>query len=257
MKITADQLKSRKVATGSAPVGALTAYDYPTAKLVDEQGVDIILVGDSLGMVVLGYPDTTHVTLAHMTHHIQAVARGAENALILGDLPYNTYQSPKQAVTTAKELVNAGADAVKLEGGKEQEKQITAILEVGIPVLGHLGMLPQSIKEEGGYKKKGKTDEQSAKLIDDALLLESLGCCSIILESVVPAVASKVTQAIGIPTIGIGCGRTTCDGEVAVITDLVGSFPWFVPPFATPYACVAENISSAVSKYKKNLLKDV
>jgi len=253
--MTADALKSRKIASGNIPISALTAYDYPTARLLDEQGVDILLVGDSLGMVVLGFPDTTHVTLDHMTHHISAVARGAQNALILGDLPINTYNNPKQALITAKTLIKAGAQAVKLEGGREKEAEIKAIIEAGIPMIGHLGMLPQSVKEEGGYKKKGKTEEQSTALIDSALCLQEAGVCAIILESVVPEVSRKVTNAINVPTIGIGCGRDTCDGEVAVITDLIGSYPWFVPPFATPRASVAEDIKHAVNGYIKNIGK--
>ena len=250
-------LKSRKVKSGAAPVSALTAYDYPTARLLDEAGVDILLVGDSLGMVVLGYPDTTHVTLDHMTHHISAVARGAKNALILGDLPYNTYNTPDQALATAKALVESGAHAVKLEGGIEKEAEINAILKAGIPVIGHLGMLPQSVKGEGGYKKKGKTHEQAMSLLASAKCLEVAGCSAIILESVIPQVAQRITDAISIPTIGIGCGRTTCDGEVAVITDLIGSYPWFVPPFATPRAEVASDTSKAVEQYINHIGKPV
>lgn len=255
MKITADSLKTRKIGNGSKPVSALTAYDYPTARLLDEGGVDILLVGDSLGMVVLGYPDTTHVTLNHMLHHIEAVSRGAKNALILGDLPINTYNTPEQAVETARALVEAGAEAVKLEGGREKEAEIKAIINAGIPMIGHLGMLPQSVKEEGGYKKKGKSAEQAEALIDAAQGLQEAGVSGIILESVVPSVSQQITAAITIPTIGIGCGRGTCDGEVAVITDLIGSYPWFVPPFATPRATVAEDITLAVKGYLENIGK--
>jgi len=247
--ITADEIRRRKVAQGHAPVSVLTAYDYPTARLLDECGVDMLLVGDSLGMVVLGYPDTTQVTLDHMTHHLSAVARGAERALIIGDLPYRTYETASQAVETAQALVAAGAHAVKLEGGTEKEPQIRAILEAGIPMVGHLGMLPQSVKEEGGYKKKGKTPAQADRLLEDARCLEAAGCCAIILESVIPATAQLLTEDLAIPTIGIGCGRTTCDGEVAVITDLIGSYPWFVPPFATPRAQVATDTQRAVQEY--------
>ncbi len=250
-------LKSRKVRNGAQPISALTAYDYPTARLLDESAVDILLVGDSLGMVVLGYPDTTHVTLDHMTHHISAVARGAQNALILGDLPYNTYNTPEQALQTAQALVAAGAQAVKLEGGVEKQAEIEAIIKAGIPVIGHLGMLPQSVVEEGGYKKKGKTEEQAMSLLASAKCLEVIGCTAIILESVVAKTAQHITDSINIPTIGIGCGRTTCDGEVAVITDLVGSYPWFVPPFATPRAEVAEATKKAVSEYIAHVGKPV
>jgi len=255
MKVTSDALKSRKVHTGKKPVSVLTAYDYPTARLLDEEGVEILLVGDSLGMVVLGFPDTTHVTLDHMVHHISAVARGSQNALILGDLPINTYNTPEQAVKTAKTLVEAGADVVKLEGGREKEAEVKAIIDAGIPMIGHLGMLPQSVKEEGGYKKKGKTAKQANALIDAALCLQSAGVSAIILESVVPEVSRQITAKLNIPTIGIGCGRDTCDGEVAVITDLIGSYPWFVPPFATPRATVAEDIRTAVKGYIENIGK--
>ena len=253
--MTAEALKTRKVAQQQNPVSALTAYDYPTARLLDEAGVDILLVGDSLGMVVLGYPDTTHVTLDHMLHHISAVARGTKNSLVLGDLPINTYNTPEQAIETAKALVKAGAQAVKLEGGREKEAEIKAIIDSGVPMIGHLGMLPQSVLEEGGYKKKGKTEAQAEALIDAAQCLESAGCSAIILESVVAKTAQKVTTAISIPTIGIGCGRNTCDGEVAVISDLIGSYPWFVPPFATPRADVATDISKAVKGYIENVGK--
>jgi len=204
MKNTITSL-NRKVAQSESPLCAITAYDYPTARLIDEVGVDLILVGDSLGMVVLGYPDTTHVTLDHMTHHIEAVARGAKNTLILGDLPIDTYTTSEQAVTTAKALVKAGANAVKLEGGIEQAEQISAILSEGIPVIGHLGMLPQRVKEEGGYKKKGKTEDQAKALIEDARCLEELGCTSIILESVIAPIANEITSLLTIPLIGIGC----------------------------------------------------
>lgn len=250
------EIEKRKVHTGAAPLCAITAYDYPTARLVDEEGVDIILVGDSLGMVVLGYPDTTHVTLDHMTHHIQAVARGAEKALILGDLPISTYDTPRQAVKTAQALVEAGVEAVKLEGGIRQADKVKAIVKAGIPFIGHLGMLPQRVKSEGGYKKKGKTPEQAEELLKGALCLEEAGCSAIILESVIPAVSRQLTETLRIPTIGIGCGIGNCDGEVAVISDVVGSYPWFVPPFATPRAKVAEDIKAAVRGYKEAIGKE-
>ena len=257
MKITAEQIRSRKTSKGDAPIAALTAYDYPTARLLDEGGVDILLVGDSLGMVVLGYEDTTQVTMDHMLHHVAAVARGTQNALVLGDLPINTYNTPEQAVANAQSLIYVGADAVKLEGGREKEAEINAVINAGIPVVGHLGMLPQSVKEEGGYKKKGKTQEQVEALIDSAKCLEKAGCIAIVLESVVPEAAQAITDAITIPTIGIGCGRTTTDGEVAVITDLVGSYPWFVPPFATPRASVAKDIEQAIQGYISHIGKKV
>ena len=230
-------------------ITALTAYDYPMARLLDDAGVDVLLVGDSLGMVVLGFPDTTHVTLAHMLHHTAAVARAHPRALVLGDMPIHTYDSPAQALDSAQQLIAAGADAVKLEGGIEQAESIRLLRANDIEVIGHIGMLPQQVVEEGGYRKKGKTPAAAEQLLSDARALEAAGVCAIVLESIVPEVAARITQSIGIPTIGIGCGETTCDGEVAVITDLLGSFPWFVPPFARPEADLAPQISAAVQAY--------
>lgn len=234
---------------GNVPVSALTAYDYATARLLDEAGVDLLLVGDSLGMVVLGYPDTTHVTLDHMLHHTAAVARGAKNTLILGDLPINTYPDPDTAVANARQLINAGAHAVKLEGGLNQAEKVRAMVEDGIPVAGHLGMLPQRVKEEGGYKKKGKTDEEAEAILAGALALQEAGVFAIVLESVIPKASRLLTDNLDVPTIGIGCGTGNCDGEIAVISDVVGSYPWFVPPFATQRADVAGEISKAVKGY--------
>ena len=238
-------------------ISALTAYDYPTARILDEAGIDIILVGDSLGMVVLGFPDTTHVTLDMMTHHTAAVARGVRNALVVGDLPIHSYDTPEQALASAQALLQAGADAVKLEGGIRQVEKIRAIIDSGIPVIGHHGMLPQRVLEEGGYKKKGKTQEESSAIMEGALALQDAGCFAIVLESIVPELAEQITAELDIPTIGIGCkpksGQQTCDGEVAVITDLIGSYPWFVPPFAAPQAKVAEEITRSVKAYIESL----
>jgi len=211
--------------------------------------VDVLLVGDSLGMVVLGLPDTTQVTLADMLHHIAAVARAKPRALIVGDLPIHTYDTPAQALATARSLVAAGAEAVKLEGGVQQAEKVRAIIAAGIPVVGHLGMLPQSVVEEGGYRKTGKTPEQAAAILADAGALVAAGACAIVLESVLAATARDITRRIAVPTIGIGSGEATCDGEVAVVTDLCGSFPWFVPPFARPEADVAAVIRAATLKY--------
>ncbi|MFT3990447.1 MAG: 3-methyl-2-oxobutanoate hydroxymethyltransferase [Luteolibacter sp.] len=248
--MTASEKASAVLARKSRhPIAALTAYDYPTARLLDESGTDVLLVGDSLGMVVLGFPDTTHVTLDHMLHHIAAVARARPKALIVGDLPIHTYDTPEQALATAQKLVAAGAEAVKLEGGISKKSHVRAITRAGIPLMGHLGMLPQSVLEEGGYRKKGKTPEQADALIADALALAEAGAFSVVLESVVADAARKITAAIPIPTIGIGCGEASCDGEVAVITDLIGSYPWFVPPFAKPEADVAGSIRTAVERY--------
>lgn len=235
----------------------LTAYDYPTARLLDEAGVDTLLVGDSLGMVVLGFPDTTHVTLDMMLHHTAAVSRGVKNALIIGDMPIHSYDTPEQALSTAQALVKAGADVVKLEGGFNQVEKVKAIVAAGIPVIGHHGMLPQRVLEEGGYKKKGKTEEESEAILKGALALQEAGCFAIVLESVIPSLAEKITSTLRIPTIGIGCkaktGKQTCDGEVAVITDIVGSYPWFVPPFATQRADIAAEITRATREYIKSI----
>jgi 3-methyl-2-oxobutanoate hydroxymethyltransferase len=242
----AESLKARK---GGLPIAALTAYDYPTARLLDECGVDVLLVGDSLGMVVLGFPDTTHVTLAHMLHHVAAVARAKPRALVIGDMPIHTYDTPAQALDTARQLVAAGADAVKLEGGVRQAEKVRSITAAGIPVVGHLGMLPQRVLEEGGYRKKGKTPEQAEAIREGAQALIDAGVSAIVFESIVPATARLLSESLSVPTIGIGCGNHTCDGEIAVVTDLLGSYPWFVPPFARPAADVAGITRQAVARY--------
>lgn len=242
----AQALRDRK---GGARIAALTAYDYPSARLLDESGVDLLLVGDSLGMVALGFPDTTHVTLDHMLHHVAAVARAEPTAIIVGDLPIHTYPDPETALANARRLVDAGAEAVKLEGGVRQADKVRAIVGAGIPACGHLGMLPQRVLEEGGYHKKGRTPEQIEALHEGAAALVEAGVFAIVLESVVPDAATELTSSIPVPTIGIGCGETTCDGEVAVVTDLVGSYPWFVPPFARPEADVAGSIRHAAGAY--------
>lgn len=238
---------------GKRRISALTAYDYPTARLLDDAGIDLLLVGDSLGMVVLGFPDTTHVTMAHMLHHTAAVARALPRALILGDLPIHSYDTPEQALVSAQQLIAAGADVVKLEGGVEQLETICTLRQAGIEVIGHIGMLPQHVVQEGGYRKKGKTAASAEQLLRDAQAHESAGVCAIVLESIIPDVAAHITRSIGIPTIGIGCGETTCDGEVAVITDLLGSFPWFVPPFAKPEAALASQITAAAHAFRQRV----
>jgi 3-methyl-2-oxobutanoate hydroxymethyltransferase len=249
-KVTAHhKAQALRLRKGARPITALTAYDYPSARLLDEGGVDLLLVGDSLGMVVLGFPDTTHVTLAHMLHHVAAVARAKPNALVVGDLPIHTYDTPEQALATARSLVAAGAEAVKLEGGIRQAEKIRAITQAGIPVLGHLGMLPQRVIEEGGYHKKGKTPEQIEAIREGAEAIIAAGVFAIVFESIVPETARLLSNSISVPTIGIGCGHQTCDGEIAVITDLLGSYPWFVPPFAKPEADVAASTRTAVDRY--------
>jgi len=229
-------------------ITALTAYDYPTARLLDESGIDMILVGDSVGMVVLGYEDTTQVTLAEMVHHTRAAARGVKRALLLGDLPIHTYDDPAQAVSSARALVEAGAQAVKLEGGASHVAQIEAIIGAGIPVMGHIGMLPQSVREEGGYKVKGRTQAEAEALRRDAVAVEKAGVFAVVLEIVSPETARQITGALEIPTIGIGSG-SHCDGQILVTHDLIGLFPWFTPKFVSPEARVADEIRRAVQVF--------
>jgi 3-methyl-2-oxobutanoate hydroxymethyltransferase len=229
-------------------ITALTAYDYPTARLLDESGIDVILVGDSLGMVVLGYEDTTQVTLAEMVHHTRAVARGVKSALLVGDLPIHTYDDPNQAVSSARALVEAGAQAVKLEGGASHVPQIEAIIAAGIPMMGHIGMLPQSVREEGGYKVKGRTEAEAEALLRDAAAVEEAGAFAVVLEIVSAETARQITTALAIPTIGIGSGAH-CDGQILVTHDLIGLFPWFTPKFVSPEARVADEIRRATQAF--------
>jgi 3-methyl-2-oxobutanoate hydroxymethyltransferase len=236
--------KFREMKRRGEKITALTAYDYPTARLLDESGIDIILVGDSVGMVVLGYEDTTSVTLEEMLHHTRAVARAVKRALLVVDLPIHTYDTPEQARATARQLVTAGAQAVKLEGGISHVPQIEAITGAGIPFMGHIGMLPQSVREEGGYKLKGRTPTEAEALIRDAQAVEKAGAFSVVLEIVAKETAREVTNAIGIPTIGIGSGKD-CDGQILVTHDLIGLFPWFTPKFVSPEARVADEIRKA------------
>jgi len=225
-------------------ITALTAYDYPTARLLDESGLDIILVGDSVGMVVLGYKDTTQVTLAEMLHHTRAVRRGVKNALLVADMPIHSYDMPAQALATARALMEAGAEAVKLEGGVTHIAQIETIVGAGIPFMAHIGMLPQSVREEGGYKVKGRSREQAEALLRDARAVEAAGAFSVVLEIVAPETAKMISASIEIPTIGIGSGND-CDGQILVTHDLIGLFPWFTPKFVAPEANVAEQIRKA------------
>lgn len=230
------------------PLATLTAADYPTARLLDEAGLDLILVGDSLGMVELGYVDTTEVTLDDMVHHTRVVRRGVTRTPLAADLPYRTYDTPAQALATARDLMEAGAEAVKLEGGVSHLPQVRAILAAGIPLIGHIGMLPQSVREEGGYKKKGKTLEQASGLIEDARALDAAGVAAIVVEDVVASVASEISRCVLCPTIGIGSG-SGCDGQILVTADLIGAFPWFRPPFARARGDVAGEITRAVGEY--------
>src|SRR6266404_4704780 len=208
-KITPETIRLMK-ARGQR-IAALTAYDFPMAKLLDQAGIPLILVGDSLGMVVLGYPDTTHVTMSDMEHHVRAAARAKPQALLAADLPYRSYSTAAMAVANAQRLVAAGAEAIKAEGGREILEQIRAIIAAGIPFLGHLGMLPQHVLEEGGYHIKGKKETEHQALLEDALALAEAGVFAIVLELVAPPVAREISQKISVPTIGIGAGPH-CDG---------------------------------------------
>ncbi len=249
-KITVDAIRAMKAR--SEKIAALTAYDFPMTKLLDEAGVPLILVGDSLGMVVLGYPDTTHVTMAEMEHHVRAAARARPRALLGADLPYRSYGTVAAAVKNAKRLVAAGAEFVKAEGGQKILPQVQAIVSAGIPFCGHLGMLPQSVLKEGGYHIKGKTEVEHQALLADAKALAEAGAFAIVLELVTPPVATEVTARVPIPTIGIGSGDG-CDGQILVTHDLIGMFPWFTPRFAKPRANCAAEIKTAVAAWKKSV----
>jgi 3-methyl-2-oxobutanoate hydroxymethyltransferase len=252
MKFTAEELRAMK-ARGEK-IASLTAYDFPMARLLDEAGIPLLLVGDSLGMVVLGYPDTTHVTMTEMEHHVRAAARAKPRALLISDLPYRSYQTVETAVANAKRLVAAGAEGVKAEGGLEILDQVRAILASGIPFLGHLGMLPQHVLEEGGYHIKGKHELEHQALLSDALALASAGAFAIVLELVAPAVAKEITQLIPIPTIGIGAGPD-CDGQILVTPDLLGMLPWYSLKHVKPKLNAAEQMRTVVKQWKESVTK--
>ncbi len=250
MKISTETISAMK--QRGEKIAALTAYDYPMAKLLDEAGVPLLLVGDSVGMVVLGYPDTTHVTMAEMNHHVRAAARAKPNALLGADLPFKSYETVESAVANARQLAAAGADFVKAEGGQEILPQVKAIVAAGIAFCGHLGMLPQHVLEEGGYHIKGKKDTEHRALIDDASALAEAGAFAIVLELVTPPVAKEISQRLPIPIIGIGSGPD-CDGQILVTQDLTGSFPWFTPRFVKPKANCAAEFKSAVAQWKAEI----
>ena len=237
---------------GHEPIAALTAYDFPMAKLLDAGGVPLLLVGDSLGMVVLGYPDTTHVALEEMEHHVRAVARARPRGLVAADLPFETYETPAQAVESAKRLVAAGAEAVKAEGGRAILPQIEAIRAAGIPFLGHLGMLPQHVLEEGGYRIKGRNEAQREALLSDARTLDQAGAFGIVLELVTPTVAAEITRLVDIPTIGIGSGEN-CDGQILVTTDLLGTSPDFIPKHAQPDELLRDRMIGIIRGWRGKL----
>ena len=248
MKITSADFRTMK--NSGDKISMVTAYDYSTARLVDESGIDSILVGDSLGMVMLGYPDTLSVTMEDMIHHCSAVVRGAKNALVICDMPFMSYQtSVYDAVKNAGRLIKEGkAAAVKLEGGAEFAEHIKAIVNASIPVCGHLGMTPQSVNAFGGFKVQGKTVEAAKKLITDALALEEAGVFAIVLECVPAELAEYISKLLSIPTIGIGAG-VGCDGQVLVYQDLTGIFNDFTPKFVKRYLNAGEMIRNAFVDY--------
>jgi 3-methyl-2-oxobutanoate hydroxymethyltransferase len=249
-KVTPASLRAMK--QRGEKIASLTAYDYPMARLLDEAEVPFLHVGDTLGMVVLGYPDTTPVTMQEMEHHVRAVARARPRALVCADLPFRSYDTVAAAVANARRLVAAGAESVKAEGGREILEQVRGIVAAGIPYCGHLGMLPQHVREEGGYRIKGRTEAEHTALLADAAALEAAGAFALVLEIVVPPVAKEITARVAIPTIGIGSGPD-CNGQILVTHDLIGAFPWFTPKFVKPRLHTAEQIRAAVKEWRNSL----
>ena len=248
-------MKSKNINTfyknkGKRKISILTAYDYSTAKLIDNCGIDALLVGDSLGMVCLGYKDTLSVTIEDMIHHAKAVVRGSENAMVIVDMPFMSYEiSIEEALKNGGRIIKeSGADALKLEGGKDIIPQVEALVKSKIPVMGHLGLTPQSVNIFGGYKVQGKSEEDAKKLIDDALALEKAGVFSIVLECVPAPLAKIVSEKLSIPTIGIGAGKD-CDGQVLVWQDLVKIYGDLSPKFVKNYADVGSIMTKAFSQY--------
>ncbi len=247
-KVTILDLKEKK--SRGEPISMLTAYDYPTGLLVDQAGIDVTLVGDSLAMVVLGRENTISVTMDEMLHHCRAVARGAKRPLLVGDMPFLSYQvDEREAVRNAgRFLKEGGMDVVKLEGGRELVHTVRAIVEAGIPVMGHIGLTPQTISKLGGYRVQGKDLAAARSLIYDAQGLEQAGAFSIILEAIPGPVAQLITQHVDVPTIGIGC-----DGQVLVTHDMIGLFDRFVPKFVKPYANISAIILEALVSYREEV----
>ncbi len=247
-KLTIPDIRNRK---NGIPISVLTAYDYPWARMVDAAGIDIVLVGDSLGMVVLGYPDTVSVTMEEMLHHTRAVVRGVEHALVVTDMPFGSYNSsiPAAINNATRILKEGGAGAVKLEGGVAMAPVVEAIVRAGIPVQGHIGLTPQTATNLGGFKVQGKSAQAAKQLLEDALALEAAGCFSIVLEAIPAPLAEHITRQLAIPTIGIGAG-IGCDGQVLVIHDLVGLYDRFTPKFVKQYAKISDPIAGALAQYK-------
>jgi len=248
MRVTINQIKEMK--QKGEKIAMLTAYDYSTAKIVDEVGIPLILVGDSLGTVVLGYESTIPVTMDEMLHHTKAVVRGTKQAMIIGDMPFMTYHvSVEDALRNAARFIQeGGAQAVKLEGGVTVAEKVRRVMECGIPVMGHIGLTPQSIHQFGGHKVQGRTPEAATKLLKDAQALEEAGAFAVVLETVPAPLATLITQRLSIPTIGIGAG-IGCDGQVLVINDLLGSFTDFVPKHAKQYVKLSDIMSRAITEY--------
>ena len=251
-KVTIPQLKERT--ESGRKIRMVTAYDYPTALLVDRSEVELILVGDSLGMVVLGYDGTVPVTMDEMVHHIKPVVRGARNTLIVGDMPFMSYNvSIEKAIENAGRLMKeGGADCVKLEGGLPVVPVVRALVDAGIPVMGHIGLTPQTASQLGGFKVQGKDEAAAQRMLVEAQKMEEAGAFSIVLEAIPAPLAKLITAKIGIPTIGIGAGPD-CDGQVLVIHDMIGLFDRFVPKFVKKYANVSEDIVSALNTYAKDV----
>ncbi len=251
-KVTIQHIQAMK--TRCEVISMLTAYDYPTALVMDQVGLDIILVGDSLGMVVLGYESTLQVTMEEMIHHCRAVARGAKYALLVGDMPFMSYQiSTTEAIRNAgRFLQEGGMNAIKLEGGSERAETIRAIVDTGIPVMGHLGLTPQSVHQLGGYRPQGRDAEAAYRLVEDALVLQEAGCFSLVLESIPGKLAELVSQRLDIPTLGIGAG-IGCDGQVLVTHDLLGIFERFTPKFVKRYANLAGEMRAAFRDFKSEV----
>ncbi len=252
-KVTTLTLRQRKAE--GRPITMLTAYDFATAQALDRAEVDSILVGDSLGMVVLGYDNTLPVTMDDMLHHCKAVARGARTSLLVGDMPFLSYQvSTEQAVRNAgRFLQEAGMDAVKLEGGRERRAAVEAIVAAGIPVMGHLGLTPQSVHALGGFRPQAREKEAALRLIEDAEILQAAGCFSLVLELIPERLAAEVSRRLGIPTIGIGAGRG-CDGQVLVTHDLLGLFDRFTPRFVRRYADLHRTMDQAFAEFRDDVL---
>ena len=235
----------------------LTAYDYPTARILDETGIDIILVGDSAANVYAGEKTTLPITMEEMLYHTKIVAHTVKNSLVIADMPFLSYQaSINDAVYNAGRFLKVGACGVKLEGGSPIKETIKRLVDLGIPVMGHVGLTPQSIHKFGGYKLQGKTEKDSQRLMEDAKLLESSGCFSIVLEKITSTLAKKITEAISIPTIGIGAGPH-CDGQILVLHDIIGLFTDFTPKYVKRYAHVGDEIRKAIQQYKQEVKKGI